>query len=74
MKRKKLLVIDDDVVFNGLLRRHIESMGFDAVGAGSWREAQQRLGEIEPDAIILDFKLPDSDAAHILGRSATSVR
>ncbi len=67
MKRKKLLVIDDDVVFNGLLRRHIESMGFDAVGAGSWREAQQRLGEIEPDAIILDFKLPDSDAAHILG-------
>ncbi len=66
MKRKTLLVIDDDAVFNGLLRRQIESMGFAAVGAGSWGEAQKKLAEIEPDAIILDFKLPDSDAQKIL--------
>jgi two-component system response regulator HydG len=49
-----------------LLRRQIESMGFACVGAGSWAAAQQKLGEIEPDAIILDFKLPDSDATKIL--------
>ena len=67
MKKKTLLIIDDDTIFNGLLRRQIEGMGFAAVGAGSWAEAQQRLGEIEPNAIILDFKLPDSNAAHILG-------
>ena len=67
MKKKTLLIIDDDAIFNGLLRRQIEGMGFAAIGAGSWAEAQQRLGEIEPNAIILDFKLPDSDAAHILG-------
>ncbi len=67
MKKKTLLIIDDDAVFNGLLRRQIESMGFTTVGAGSWAEAQQKLGEIEPAAIILDFKLPDSDAAKILG-------
>jgi DNA-binding NtrC family response regulator len=67
VKKKTLLVIDDDAIFNGLLRRQIEGMGFDAVGAASWAEAQQRLGEIEPNAIILDFKLPDSDAAQILG-------
>jgi DNA-binding NtrC family response regulator len=67
MKRKTLLVVDDDAVFNGLLRRQIEAMGFAAVGAGSWAEAQQKLGEIEPNAIILDFKLPDSDAAKVLG-------
>jgi two-component system, NtrC family, response regulator HydG len=66
VKKKTLLVIDDDAVFNGLLRRQIESMGFAAVGAGSWAEAQQRLAEIEPDAIILDFKLPDSNAQKIL--------
>ena len=66
MKKKTLLIIDDDVVFNGLLRRQIESMGFAAVGAGSWAEAQRKLGEIEPDAIILDFRLPDSDATKIL--------
>ena len=66
MKKKTLLIIDDDAVFNGLLRRQIESMGFAAVGAGSWGEAQKKLAEIEPDAIILDFKLPDSDAQKIL--------
>ncbi len=66
MKQKTLLIIDDDAVFNGLLRRQIESMGFATIGAGSWAEAQQRLSEIEPCAIILDFKLPDSDASRIL--------
>ena len=66
MKKKTLLIIDDDAIFNGLLRRQIESMGFAAVGAGSWAEAQRKLGEIEPDAIILDFRLPDSDATKIL--------
>ena len=66
MKKKTLLIIDDDVVFNGLLRRQIEAMGFATVGAGTWAEAQQKLGEIEPDAIILDFRLPDSNATKIL--------
>jgi two-component system response regulator HydG len=66
VKKKTLLIIDDDVVFNGLLRRQIEAMGFATVGAGTWAEAQQKLGEIEPDAIILDFRLPDSNATKIL--------
>ena len=67
MKKKTLLIVDDDPVFNGLLRRQIESMGFATLGAGSWGEAQQRLSEIEPSAIILDYKLPDSDASRVLG-------
>jgi DNA-binding NtrC family response regulator len=67
MKKKTLLIVDDDPVFSSLLRRQIESMGFSTLGAGSWAEAQERLSEIEPCAIILDFKLPDSDASRILG-------
>ena len=66
MKKKTLLIVDDDSVFNGLLRRQIESMGFSTLGAGSWAEAQERLSEIEPCAIILDYRLPDSDASRIL--------
>jgi DNA-binding NtrC family response regulator len=66
VKKKTLLVIDDDGVFNNLLRRQIGVMGFSAVGASSWADAQARLGEMEPDAIILDYKLPDRDAASIL--------
>jgi two-component system, NtrC family, response regulator HydG len=67
MKKKTLLIVDDDAVFNGLLRRQIESMGFATLTAASWAEAQQRLSEVEPSAIILDYKLPDSDASRILG-------
>ena len=66
MNKKTLLVVDDDSVFNNILRRQIGAMGFNAVGASSWADAQARLGEIEPDAIILDYKLPDRDAASIL--------
>jgi len=66
MKKKTLLVVDDDATFNNLLRRQIEAMGFNAIGASSWTDAQTKLGEIEPDAVILDFKLPDRDAASIL--------
>ncbi|MFN6960845.1 MAG: sigma-54-dependent transcriptional regulator [Rhodocyclaceae bacterium] len=66
MKKKTLLIIDDDAIFNDLLRRQIEAMGFAAMGVANWREARLKLEEIEPDAIILDFKLPDSDATHVL--------
>ncbi len=71
MKKKSLLVIDDDAIFNDLLRRQLEMMGFAAIGAGSWREARKCLEKIEPDAIILDFKLPDNDATKILGELRT---
>jgi two-component system, NtrC family, response regulator HydG len=47
-------------------RCRVQSMGFVTVGAGSWAEAQKQLSEVEPSAIILDYKLPDSDAPHIL--------
>lgn len=66
MKTKNLLVVDDDATFNNLLRRQISAMGLNAIAAHSWAEAQAQLCEIEPDAIILDFKLPDRDAASIL--------
>ncbi len=66
MKTKMLLVVDDDATFNNLLCRQIAAMGINAIGAASWVEAQTKLGEIEPDAIVLDFRLPDRDAASIL--------
>ncbi len=65
--KKTLLVIDDDQIFRDLLVRQLRNMGFAARGAGTWREARQVLDETEPDALILDYRLPDSDATTILG-------
>jgi len=39
VKKKTLLVVDDDATFNNLLRRQIEAMGFNAIGASSWADA-----------------------------------
>lgn len=64
--KQSLLVVDDDTIFNGLLRRQLEGMGFASTGVGSWAAARAALKEFEPDAVILDFKLPDADAAEIL--------
>lgn len=66
MKRKTLLIVDDDAIFNSLLCRELEALGFIADGVKNWSEAQRRLAEVEPDAIILDFKLPDREAPQIL--------
>ncbi|HNI73090.1 MAG TPA: sigma-54 dependent transcriptional regulator, partial [Accumulibacter sp.] len=64
--KKSLLVIDDDKIFNGLLCRQLRGMGFEAIGVGSWAEARAALKDFEPDAVVLDCKLPDADAAEIL--------
>lgn len=64
--KKSLLVIDDDKIFNSLLCRQLRGMGFDSVGVGSWSEARAALKDFEPDAVVLDFKLPDADAVGIL--------
>lgn len=64
--KKALLVVDDDAVFNKLLQQQLRGMGYIARGASSWKEAQEALKDLEPSAIILDFRLPDADAPAVL--------
>jgi DNA-binding NtrC family response regulator len=64
--KKLLLVVDDDLVFNKLLQQQLRNMGYSARGATNWKEAQEALGELEPAAILLDFKLPDAEAPAVL--------
>lgn len=64
--KSTLLLIEDDHAFQRLLKQQLESMGFNALAAGSWSEAQRVLASAEPDAILLDYKLPDADATTIL--------
>ncbi|MCX7897124.1 MAG: sigma-54 dependent transcriptional regulator [Rhodocyclaceae bacterium] len=67
MRRKTLLIVDDDAIFNGLLCKELAALGFAVEGVKSWQDAKSRLTEIEPDAIILDYKLPDCEAPAVLG-------
>ncbi|MGB5832271.1 MAG: sigma-54 dependent transcriptional regulator [Thiohalocapsa sp.] len=59
---RKILIIEDDVVLNRLLSQQLIGLGFDAVGARSWSEADTYLALHEPHLIITDVRLADADA------------
>ena len=61
-----ILVVDDDKVFNDLLCRRLQAMGYGTIAANSWTEAQTHLSRAEPGLILLDFRLPDASALEIL--------
>lgn len=56
---RKLLVVDDDPVFRGVLARALSKRGFDVQVAAGLGEAQRRLADDPPDYAVVDLKMPD---------------
>ncbi|GBE29150.1 alginate biosynthesis transcriptional regulatory protein AlgB [bacterium BMS3Bbin04] len=54
-----ILIIDDEKNIRRTLAMVLESDGYNILEAGSAREARTVLARNEPDAILLDLKLPD---------------
>ena len=54
---KRVLIVEDDPVWAGLLRQYCEGAGFLVVEAHSPQEAMDRLDENEVDVILLDMLL-----------------
>ncbi|MBF0249155.1 MAG: sigma-54-dependent Fis family transcriptional regulator [Alphaproteobacteria bacterium] len=65
-KGKKVLIIEDDRVFNQLVSKQLRNLGLNTTGAHSWGEARAFLGENEPALILLDIQLPDASGLEIL--------
>jgi two-component system chemotaxis response regulator CheB len=59
----RVMVVDDAVVVRGLLTRWIEAeAGLHIVGSmRSGREAIEQLERANPDVVILDVDMPDTD-------------
>lgn len=55
MPQKKILIIDDDNDLQSLLRKRLESQGFDCASAMSVEEGLQDLKSVRPDLVILDL-------------------
>lgn len=64
--KKNILVVDDDKVFNELVVRQLNSLGFLAEGTRSWQETSAYLKQKEPDVILLDVVLPDANGLELL--------
>jgi DNA-binding response OmpR family regulator len=65
-KRKKTLLIDDEADFLEIMEEHLESWGYDVIKAQSGDEAMKAVSQSAPDAIILDFVMPDIDGVALL--------
>jgi len=58
LPRRRILVVDDDADFAGLLEDALRDR-YDVATAGTALDAASRLAEFQPDLVLLDVRLPD---------------
>ena len=68
MKPNRILIVDDDVGVRFGIRDYLESHGFELDEAATCDEAMQAIDRFQPDAVILDHRLPDGTALDMLAQ------
>jgi two-component system, chemotaxis family, chemotaxis protein CheY len=61
------LVVDDSEVIRKIARRVLETMRFEVSEAQSGQEALETIQVRSPDAVFLDWSMPDTTGLQILG-------
>jgi DNA-binding NtrC family response regulator len=59
MSKAKVLVIDDDLVWLDLARFHLESNGYEVMGAETGAQGLKLVAERRPEVSLTDLRLPD---------------
>ena len=62
---KKILLIEDDSDLYSLLQYNLEKEGFKMVGSQTGKGALDLCRQVQPDLVLLDIMLPDSDGLDI---------
>jgi two-component system response regulator MprA len=65
MPRVRILVVDDDRAMREGLERVLRRDGYEVSLAGDGESARAALATWQPDAVVLDLLLPDSDGVEI---------
>ena len=63
-----LLIVDDEAPIRFALRSFLEDRGFAVLEADTLESAERTVREARPDAVILDYVLPDGNALDVLPR------
>jgi len=61
LKRRKILVVEDEPDFLELLRIHFKDEGFAIATAKNGLDAVRKARSLQPDLILLDVMLPELD-------------
>ncbi len=64
---KHILIIEDEAVFAGAVRKRLRRGGFNAEVAGTLAEGATRISGKTPDLLLLDMRLPDGSGLDFLG-------
>jgi len=80
MRRRRVILADDDVLLREALASLLEQHGFDVVGrAGTSSQLLELVGENEPDLVVVDIRMPPShtteglDAAHSIREASPDI-
>jgi CheY-like chemotaxis protein len=68
MKRKTILVVDDDENHRFLCREVLSDEGYDVMLAKDGKEALERVEQKTPDLVILDIVMPEMDGMEAMTR------
>lgn len=64
-RKKRVLVVDDEVALVEVLRMRLESLGFEVIVAYDGPEALEKSRSEYPDLILLDLMLPKLDGYRV---------
>ena len=64
---KHILIIEDERVFAGAVRKRLRRGGFNAEIAGTLAEGATKISDKTPDLLLLDMRLPDGSGLDFLG-------
>ena len=62
----RILVAEDDAGVRDLIRTRLRMTGYDVHIARTGIEALDRIGELRPDAMVLDINMPEMDGFGVL--------
>jgi DNA-binding NtrC family response regulator len=66
LRRKRILIVDDEASIRFGLRDFLEAQGYDVSEAESCAQAQDLFRASRPDAAIIDYRLNDGNAIDLL--------
>jgi two-component system, OmpR family, response regulator len=66
IKKKKILLVDDDTDYLFQLNIALQDMGFDVITTDTQKEAEDIIDKLRPDLAILDLMMENQDTGFIL--------
>lgn len=63
--KKRILVVDDEVVIAHLLSNRLRNWGYDVMIATSGKDGLKMAQKENPDLVLLDIRMPDMDGREV---------